>query len=71
MLNDVIRVAVGGEINHLTSLAMAEKADTILKGVHTATVRYLLNCLIAVLPALPRMFRNICSRRGPLAWMFS
>ena len=38
-LNDVICVVVGGEINHLTSLAMVEKADTILKGVHTATVR--------------------------------
>ena len=62
VLNDVICVAVGGEINHLTSLAMAEKADTILKGVHTATVRYLLNCLIVVLPAPPRMSRNICSR---------
>ena len=47
VLNDVISVAVGGDINHLTSLAMSNKADTILKGVHTATVRYLSNCLIA------------------------
>ena len=47
VLNDVISVSVGGDINHLTSLAMSDKADTILKGVHTATVRYLVNCLIA------------------------